>query len=110
MKIFLSVVCAAAFLVRIADAQTSSTTTTTVAQGTTVSVSTGTITEFTPGTSIVLKTGGAEPVRYEMSKQVTYVTSSGKEIDASKIKKDAKVSVHYVPGGRKMIDRVIIED
>jgi hypothetical protein len=103
MKIFLSLVCAAAFLAHMADAQTSSTTTTTTSE------SKGTITEFTPGKSIVLTSEG-KPIRYEMSEGVKYVTSSGKAIDASKIRKNAKARVHYVPGGRKMIDSVIVED
>jgi hypothetical protein len=100
-----------------ATAQTSSTTTqTTTAGGTTESTTTttesaGTITEYTPGSSIVLNTGSGEPVHYKFSKSVTYVTPSGKVIEASKVRKDSKVRVHYLKEGNDMlVDRVIVED
>jgi hypothetical protein len=96
--------------------QTSSTSTT-VATGTrgttqtttTTTESTGTVTEYTPGQMMVLKTEALEPVHYKFSKQVTYVTSDGRVIQPSKIRKDSKVQVHYIKDGDDMlVDKVIV--
>ena len=76
---------------------------------TTTTESTGTVTEFTPGHALILKTEAAEPVHYKFGKTVTYVTSDGKVIKASKIKKDSKVRVHYIKEGDDMVvDKVIV--
>jgi hypothetical protein len=110
MKKFLSIISASALAATIAYAQTSpvqTTTTTTTAATTTESV--GTITEFTPGSTIVLNTGTAEPVHYKFGKNVTYVNARGKTINAAKIKKDRKVRVHYIKEGNDMIvDKITI--
>ncbi len=118
MKILLGFICATALFVVSAHAQTSSSssTTTTSAGGTTESTtttteSTGTITEYSPGASIVLNTGSGEPVHYKFSKSVTYVTPDGKVIESSKVRKDSKVRVHYVKEGDDMlVDKVIVTD
>jgi hypothetical protein len=89
--------------------QTSSTTTTT-----TTTDSNGTITEYTPGSVIVLKeTSG--PRRYRFGKTVTYVTRSGKTLDEATVKTRIKVGipvhVHYTGEGENMlVDRVIVEE
>jgi hypothetical protein len=58
---------------------------------------------------IVLKTEAVEPVRYKFNKQVTYVTSDGRVIEPSKIRKDSKVQVHYIKEGDDMlVDKVIV--
>ena len=117
IKLFVSIASAVAFMGLVAYGQTSSTSTTTVATGTngateattTTTESTGTVTEYTPGQMIVLKTEAVEPVRYKFSKQVTYVTSDGRVIEPSKITKDSKVHVHYVKEGDDMlVDKVIV--
>jgi hypothetical protein len=118
MKALLALFCATAFVVTVSQAQTSSssTTTTTSAGGKTESTTTtteasGTITEYSPGSSIVLSTGTGEPTHYRFSKTVTYVTPSGKVIEASRVKKDSKVHVHYMREGNDMlVDRVIVDD
>ncbi len=118
MKILLSVISAMALLVAVASAQTSSTTTTSsnTATGdtqttTTTTESSGTVTEFSPGASIVLSTGSGEPMHYKFSKNVTYVTPSGKVIEASKVKKNSKVRVHYMKeGGDMVVDKVIVSE
>lgn len=103
----------------VAHGQTSSSSTTTVATGTngetktttTTTESTGTVTEYTPGLGLILKTEATEPVRYKFGKTVTYVTSDGKVIEASKIKKDSKVRVHYIKEGNDMlVDKVIVTE
>jgi hypothetical protein len=116
IKLFLSVASVIALMGLVTYGQTSSTSTT-VATGThgttetttTTTESTGTVTDFTPGQMMVLKTEAAEPVRYKFSKQVTYVTSDGRVIQPSKIRKDSKVHVHYVKDGDDMlVDKVIV--
>ncbi len=115
MKALLALLCATAFAVSV-QAQSSSTTTTTSAGGVTESTTTttdasGTITEFTPGSSIVLSSGSGSPTSYKFSKTVTYVTPSGKVIEASKIKKSDKVRVHYTrDNGDMVVDKVIVEN
>ena len=86
------------------------TTTTTAAPAT---EDTGTITQYTPGSAIVLKeTSG--PVHYRFGKTVTYVSRSGKVLDEktvkTKIKVGVPVRVHYAGTGQnKVVDRVILE-
>ena len=76
---------------------------------TTTTESTGTVTEFTPGQALILKTEAAEPVHYKFGKTVTYVTSDGQVIEASKIRKDSKLRVHYIKDGDDMVvDKVIV--
>ena len=90
--------------------QVSETTTTT----TTTTEGNGTITEYTPGSVIVLKeTSG--PRRYRFGKTVTYVTRSGKTLDEetvrTKIKVGVPVRVHYLgTGDNVMVDRVILDE
>jgi hypothetical protein len=89
-------------------AQVSETTTTT-----TTTEGNGTITEFSPGNSIVLKES-AGPKHYRFGKRVTYVTRSGNELDEETVKTRVKVGVpvrvHYVGEGDNMVvDRVIVD-
>jgi hypothetical protein len=116
IKSFLSITFATALMGLVAYGQTS-TSSTTVATGTngaaetttTTTESTGTVTEFTPGQALILKTEAAEPMRYKFGKTVTYVTSDGRVIEASKIRKDSKVRVHYIKDGDDMVvDKVIV--
>ena len=89
-------------------AQVSQTTTTTTTEGS------GTITEYSPGSQIVLReTSG--PRTYRFGKTVTYVTRSGKVLDPdvvkTKIKVGVPVRVHYVgTGDSMMVDRVIVDE
>jgi hypothetical protein len=115
IKSFLSVTFATALMGLVAYGQTS-TSSTTVATGTngttetttTTTESMGTVTEFTPGQALILKTEAAEPVHYKFGKTVTYVTSDGRVIEASKIRKDSKVRVHYIKDGDKMVVENVI--
>lgn len=89
-------------------AQVSQTTTTTTTEGN------GTITEYTPGSAIVLKeTTG--PRHYRFGKHVTYVTRSGKELDEATVRTRVKVGVpvhvHYAGEGDNMlVDRVVLDE
>src|ERR1700693_4413309 len=116
IKAILSVAFATALMGLVAYGQTS-TSSTTVATGTngatetttTTTESNGTVTEFTPGQALILKTEAAQPIRYKFGKTVTYVTSDGRVIEASKIRKDSKVRVHYIKDGDDMVvDKVIV--
>jgi hypothetical protein len=114
IKSIVSIAFATALMGSLAFAQTS-TSSTTVATGTngvtqtTTTESTGTVTEFTPGHYLFLKTEADQPVRYKFGKTVTYVTSDGKVIEASKIRKDSKVRVHYIKDGDDiLVDKVIV--
>ena len=106
-KLILSIALAVA--APFAWAQVSETTTTT-----TTTEGNGTITEFSPGSSIVLKeTSG--PRHYHFGKKVVYVTRSGKELDEATVKTRIKVGVpvrvHYAGEGDSMIvDRVILDE
>ena len=90
-------------------AQVSETTTTT-----TTTEGAGTITEFSPGSTIVLKeTSGPRP--YHFGKKVVYVTRSGKELDEAtvrtKVRVGVPVHVHYVGEGDNMlVDRVTLDE
>jgi hypothetical protein len=89
-------------------AQVSETTTTTTTEGS------GTITEFSPGSTIVLKES-AGPRHYRFGKKVVYVTRSGKELDETtvrtRIKVGVPVRVHFVgEGDNVMVDRVILDE
>jgi len=104
-KILLSIALAAA--APFAWAQVSETTTTTTTTGD------GTITEFTPGSSIVLKET-AGPRHYRFGKHVTYVTKSGRELDEATVKTRVKIGVpvhvHYIGEGDNMeVDRVVLD-
>jgi hypothetical protein len=81
---------------------------------TTTTEGTGTITEYTPGSAIVLKESSG-PVRYRFGKTVTYVTRSGRVLDENTVRTRVRVGVpirvHYAGTGPNMVvDRVIIEE
>jgi hypothetical protein len=106
-KMMLSI--ALAFVAPFAWGQVSQTTTTT-----TTTDANGTITEYAPGSAIVLReTSG--PVRYRFGKTVTYVTRSGRVLDEdtvrTKVKVGVPVHVHYSGTGDSMlVDRVIVDE
>jgi hypothetical protein len=88
--------------------QRATTTTTTTTEGT------GTITEYTPGSAIVLKESNG-PVRYRFGKTVTYVTRSGKVLDENTVRTRVRIGVpvrvYYMGTGPNMVvDRVILEE
>ena len=90
-------------------AQVSQTTTTT-----TTTESNGTITEYTPGSSIVLKET-AGPRHYRFGKRVVYVTKSGRELDEDTVRTRVRVGVpvhvHYIgEGDDMMVDRVVLDE
>jgi hypothetical protein len=106
-KIILSIALAVA--APFAWAQVAETTTTT-----TTTEGSGTITEFTPGSAIVLKES-AGPRHYRFGKSVTYVTRSGQTLDEATVKTKVRVGVpvrvHYATEGNDMlVDRVVLDE
>src|SRR5438552_9878597 len=106
-KVILSM--ALALATPLAWAQVSETTTTT-----TTTEGSGTITQFSPGSTIVLKET-AGPKQYRFGKNVVYVTRGGRELDEATVRTRVKVGVpvrvHYDGEGDSMlVDRVIIEE
>jgi len=106
-KLLLSIAVAAAAPFAWAQVSETTTTTTTTENG-------GTITEYTPGSAIVLKESSG-PRRYRFGKTVTYVTKSGKTLDEdtvrTRIKVGVPVHVHYVgTGDDMMVDRVVLDE
>lgn len=120
MKIKLNSIAIAILTASAAIAEDTTTkTTTTKDDGSTetttkTTTSTGTITQYVPGTTFIVKeTTG--PVTYRYGKKVTYVTKSGKTITESDMKTRIKVgipvSVHYVlDGENRVISSVVIDD
>ena len=86
----------------------------TVSTTTTTTTSTGTVAEYAPGSTFVVKeTSG--PVKYRYGKQVTYVTKGGKTLTddevRTRIKVGAPVSVHYSTEGEdRVISRVEVDE
>jgi hypothetical protein len=105
-KLLLSI--ALAVVAPFAWGQVSETTTTT-----TTTDANGTITEYTPGNTIVLRESTG-PVHYRFGKTVTYVTRSGRVLDEDTVRTRVKVGipvrVHYLgTGDSMMVDRVILD-
>jgi hypothetical protein len=107
-KTILSIALALAAPIAWAQTTSETTTTTTTTQGG------GTITEYAPGSTIVLKESSG-PRHYRFGKTVVYVTKSGKTLDEETVKTRIKVGVpvhvHYVgEGDDMMVDRVILDE
>jgi hypothetical protein len=89
-------------------ADTTSTTTTTT------TTSAGTISEYSPGSTFVIKEGSG-PMKYRYGKKVTYVTKSGKTLSdddvRTRIKVGVPVHVHYSTEGHdRVISRVELDE
>ena len=71
---------------------------------------TGTITEYTPGTALVLETlAPSEPVQFKLAKNVIYADADGKPIEAAGLTTNQKVRVHFTKiGGDNVADKVTL--
>jgi hypothetical protein len=99
------VLCAGTLLA--VDKETTTTTTKTT-------TSTGTISEYAPGTTFVVKESSG-PVTYKYGKKVVYTTKSGKEIPEAELKTRIKVgspvSVDYVTeGDTRVVNKIVVDD
>lgn len=104
IKPILGNLCTAALLITLSLAQTS---TTDPASGAEM---TGTIKEYTPGSSLVLETlAPSEPVQFKLGKNTTYADTDGKTIEAAGLTTNQKVRVHYTKvGGDNVADKVTL--
>jgi hypothetical protein len=116
-RTLLSLTCA--LIAPLAFAQTSTTTTektTTNEPGmtkteTTTTTTEGTVTTFTPGERIIVKTTAADPVSYMLGKTVHYVNKAGREIEAAMIKPGTRVHVYYDnTGDTQVVNRVVVDE
>jgi hypothetical protein len=113
IRLIITVMSFAGFLISGVNAQNSSTSTVPPTTGTSAASmeSTGTITEYTPDSSLVLDTGSGEPVHFVFGRNVTYVGADGQPVQASGLRKNLRVRVHYlVVGGDKVIDKVTLTE
>ena len=71
---------------------------------------TGTIKEYTAGSTLVLETlAPNEPVQFKLAKNVTYADTDGKPIEAAGLATNRKVRVHYNKvGGDNVADKVTL--
>lgn len=85
-----------------------------VVKTTTTTTSTGTISEYTPEKTIIVKeTSG--PVTYRYGKSVTYVTKKGKTLTADEVKTRIKVGIpvtvsYATEGETRVVNRVEVDD
>jgi hypothetical protein len=102
-KSILGVIFAAALLMGAAHAQTS-----TVMTGSELE-STGTISEYTPGSELVLDIGTGEPVQFKLDQNVVYVDSDGTVLEAPGLSTNLRIRVQYIEvGGDKVVDKVTL--
>ncbi|PYK81840.1 MAG: hypothetical protein DME37_03820 [Verrucomicrobia bacterium] len=102
-KSILGVIFAAALLIAVAHAQTSSVTTGSELE------STGTITEYTPGSALVLDIGTGEPVQFKLSQNIVYADPDGTVLEAPGLSKNLRIRVYYIEvGGDNVVDKVTL--
>ena len=102
-KSILGAICATALLIGVAHAQTSSVTTGSELE------STGTISEYTPGSALVLDIGTGEPVQFQLSQNVVYDDSDGTVLEAPGLSTNLRIRVYYIEvGGDNVVDKVTL--
>src|SRR6266550_2021599 len=93
-KSILGVICATALLIGVAHAQTSSVTTGSELE------STGTISEYTPG---------SEPVLFQLSQNVVYADPDGTVLEAPGLTTNQRIRVYYIRVGEdNVVDKVTL--
>lgn len=123
MKSLLALICGTILFVAYAQAQTTTSQTTSGTSPSTTSAtsdttttsttsnSSGTVTDYTPGAAITLDPGTGQPVSFIIGKAVEIVTPDGKVIKAADVKKNAKVHVRLVQDGdRTVVDKITVDD
>jgi hypothetical protein len=102
-KSILGAICATALLIGVAHAQTSTVTTGSELE------STGTISEYTPGSDLVLDIGTGEPVQFKLSDNVVYADSDGAVLEAPALRANLRIRVYYIEvGGDNVVDKVTL--
>ncbi len=69
---------------------------------------TGTVKEYSPGTSLVLEMlAPTEPIQFKLGKTVTFTDTDGKNVEAAGITTNRRVRVHYTKvGGDYVADKI----
>ena len=76
---------------------------------TTTTTGAGTITQFSPGSRMVIRSETAEPLNYAVSSTTTYVDETGTPIAVENISPGVPVTVHYVREGDRLVaSRVVV--
>ena len=102
-KSIISVIFAAALLIGVAHAQTSS-----ITSGSELE-STGNITEYTPGGALVLDIGTGEPVQFQLSQNVVYDDADGTMLEAPGLNTNERIRVYYTRvGPDNVVDKVTL--
>jgi hypothetical protein len=106
IKPLLGVICATALLTILAHAQPTSGS----PDPKSGAEMTGTIKEYTAGSSLILETlAPNEPVQFKLAKTVAYADTDGKAIEAAGLTTNRKVRVHYVKvGADNVADKITI--
>ena len=102
-KSILGVIFAVALLIGVAHAQTSSVTTGSELE------STGTISEYTPGSELILDIGTGELVQFKLSQNVVYADPDGTVLEAPGLSTNLRIRVYYIEvGGDNVVDKVTL--
>jgi len=102
-KSILGVIFATALLIGVAHAQTSGVTTGSELE------STGTITEYTPDTALVLDIGTGDLVQFKLSQNVVYADPDGTVLEAPGLSTNLRIRVYYIRVGEdNVVDKVTL--
>ena len=102
-KSILGAIFAAALLIGVAHAQTSSVTTGSELE------STGTISEYTHGSALVLDIGTGELVQFQLSQNVVYADPDGTVLEAPGLTTNQRIRVYYIRVGEdNVVDKVTL--
>ena len=102
-KSILAVIFAAALLIEVAHAQTSS-----VTPGSELE-STGTISEYTPGSELILDIGTGELVQFRLSQNVVYADPDGTVLETPGLSTNLRIRVYYIRVGEdNVVDKVTL--
>ena len=80
----------------------------TIKETTTTTTSSGTISQFGPGTIVAKTTTSADPVSYSYTKTTTYVDETGKPVSIETVKTGLPVTIYYDKSGNKMVATKVV--
>jgi hypothetical protein len=115
MKQLLVLICSAMLVVAYAQAQTSTTSSTTTSQRATTSnmsnaATSGTVTDYSPGAAISLDPGTGKPVHFVIGDKVQVIGPDGTVLANTDVKNNAKVHVRLVQDGdRTVVDQIHVD-
>jgi ABC-type transport system substrate-binding protein len=119
MKQLLALICGAILIVAYAQAQTntmsspatSSPATTSMTNTGSAKSSSGTVTDYTPGSAITIDPGTGRPVQFVIGQKVQVLGPDGKMLTDTDVKKNARVHLRLVQeGDRTVVDKINVEE